>query len=78
MSRCYRLYKQDLTNTKKRLILVENQCAGYRTNKTSKTIKQGVAKSYNKVQYVYTREHKNLYTNISTFLYTQTFTIGRR
>ena len=36
-------------STKKGLILVKNQCAGYRTNRPSGTIGQGVAKSYNKV-----------------------------
>ena len=28
----YRLYKQDLTSTKNRLVLIENQYIGHRTN----------------------------------------------
>ena len=41
-------------STKRGLILDQDQCAGYRTNRISKTIGQGVAKSYNKTQ----NEHK--------------------
>ena len=53
---CYGPYKQDITSTKKGLVLDQNQCAGRRTDRTSKTIERGVAESHNKVQYIYTRE----------------------
>ena len=67
---CYGPYKQDLTSTKRRLVLVKDQCAGRGTDRTSKTIGQGVAESHNKVQYISTRERKNAiyqYTNIPTY-----------
>ena len=60
---CYGPYKQDSTSTKKRLVLGQDQCAGYRINKTSKIIGQGVAKSHN---YIYTE-----YTYILIYLYTK-------
>ena len=46
-------------STKRGLILVEDQCVKYKTNKTSKTMGRGVAKSHNKVQNIYTREYRN-------------------
>ena len=64
---CYGLYKQDLTSTKRGLVLVKNQCAGHRTDRTSKTIGRGVAESHNKVQYISTREHRNRHTNIPIY-----------
>ena len=41
------------------ITLVKNQYTGCGTNKTSKTIGQGVAKSYNRIQYIYTQECRN-------------------
>ena len=35
----YRPYKQDSTSTKRGLVLGQNQCVGYRTDKTSKAIR---------------------------------------
>ena len=46
MDKCYGPYKQDSTSTKRRLVLGQDQCAKYRTNRTSEAIGQGVAKSY--------------------------------
>ena len=65
-------------STKRGLVLVKNQCTGRRTDRTSGTIRYGVAKSHDRVQYACTREHRNAYTNVPTFPRTQTFTIGRR
>ena len=48
--KCYGPYKQGSTSTKERLVLGQNQYARGRTNRTSKTIGQGVAKSHNKTQ----------------------------
>ena len=56
---CYRPYKWDLINTKKRLILVEDQCAGHRTDRISEIIGQGIAESHNRVQYINTQEYRN-------------------
>ena len=60
---CYGPYKQDSTSTKRRLVLGQDQCTGYGTDKTSKTIGQGVAESHN---YARTK-----YTYILTYLYTK-------
>ena len=49
-------------STKKILILVKDQCAGHRTNKTSKTIEWGVAELYNRIQYIYTQEYIGMIT----------------
>ena len=63
IEQCYGPYKQDSTSTKKRLILGQDQYAGYRTNKTSKTIGRGVAELRN---YIYT-EH----TYVLIYLHTK-------
>ena len=55
----YGPYKQDLTSTKRGLVLVKNQYIGHRTDRTSKTIKQRVAKSHNKIQYISIQEYRN-------------------
>ena len=47
LSYCYGPYKQDSTSAKERLVLGQDQCAGYGTDRTSKAIGQGVAKLYN-------------------------------
>ena len=44
---CYGLYKQDLTSTKRRLVLVKNQCAGHGTDGTSEAMGRGVAELHN-------------------------------
>ena len=49
--RCYGPYKQDSTSTKKRLILGQDQYAECEIDKTSKTIRRGVAESRS---YIYT------------------------
>ena len=67
---CYGPYKQDLTSTKRRLVLVKDQCAGRGTDGTSKTIRRGVAESHDKVQYMGTREYRNAiyrYTDVPTY-----------
>ena len=67
---CYGPYKQDITNTKRGLVLDQNRYAGRRTNGTSGTIGQGVAESHNKVQYINTRERKNAtYQHINIPMY---------
>ena len=67
---CYGPYKQDLTSTKRGLVLVKNQCAGRGTDGTSRAMGRGVAESHNKVQYINTRECRNAtyrYTNVPTY-----------
>ena len=57
-------------STKRGLVLVKNQCAGCRTDRTSKTMGRGVAKSHDEVQYISTRECKNVtyrHTNIPIY-----------
>ena len=57
---CYRPYKQDSTSTKRRLVLGQNQCVGCGTDRTSETIRQGVAESRS---YIYTeRTHVLIYS----------------
>ena len=66
---CYGPYKQDSTSTKKRLVLGQDQYTECGTNKTSKTIGQGVAELYNYIHtertyvliYLYTK-HTNILT----------------
>ena len=43
----YGLCKLDSTSIKKGLVLDQDQCTGYRTNRAGGAIGQGVAKSYN-------------------------------
>ena len=50
---CYGPYKQDSTSTKEGLVLGQDQCAGYKTDKASGAIGQGVAKLHNQSQATY-------------------------
>ena len=71
----YGPYKQDNTSTKRRLVLGQNQCIGYGTDKTSRTIGRGVAKSHNYIytEYTYIFIYLRIkYTDILIYL---TFTI---
>ena len=61
----YGPYKQDSTSTKKRLVLGQDQCTGYRTDGTSGTIGRGVAKLYNYAHTKYTYVLMYLYTKLS-------------
>ena len=45
---CYGLYIQDSTGTKRELVLDQDQCAEYRTDKTSGAIGRGVAELHDK------------------------------
>ena len=56
----YGPYKQNSTSIKRGLVLGQDQCVKGGTNRTSGTIGRGVAKSYNRVQYMSTREYKNV------------------
>ena len=70
LENCYRPYKQDSTSTKRRLVLGQNQCAGCRTDKTSRTIRRGVAES---CSYIYT-ERTHVFTYLRTHVLTYSCT----
>ena len=50
---CYGPYKQDSTSTKRGLVLDQDQCAGYRTDGTSRAIGRGVAESRGRLRATY-------------------------